>query len=52
MDEGRVGIVQGADRLEALLFDTGLMYEEEVSPRCVGYHPLNRDRYDGAAWSL
>ena len=24
------------------------MYEEEVNPRYVGCHPLNRDRYGGS----
>ena len=48
VDAGSVGIVQGADRMETLLFGSALMYEEEVSPRYVGCHTLNRDRHGGS----
>lgn len=41
------GLVGGADRLEALLSAKGLMHEQRIAPRNVGFHPRNRDGEGG-----
>ena len=44
IDAGNVGLVQGADLMEAMLTGKGMLWQEYVDPAHVGFHPENRDK--------
>jgi len=49
LDEGSVGLVQAADKIEEELSARGHRYIMDIAPRQVGIDPINRDGEGGSA---
>ena len=45
--QGRLGIVQSADRCEEFLKAEGLLYVMRINCRLIGFDPSNRDKVGG-----